>query len=354
MHAPNSENPAAPATAESHASAPTTPPADAMLQSIGDAVLSTDVAGHVTYLNGAAERMTGWSRHEAEGRPLREVLPLVDAMTGLPARDPLALAVLLETAVGLTPNCVFRRRDGREVAIEDSAAPIRDAGGTVVGAVMVFRDVGAALQLSREMSFRAQHDALTGLPNRLLLHDRLSEALALGTRHDKHVAVCFLDVDGLKSVNDALGHSVGDGLLCSIAGRLKGAVRGSDTVSRFGGDEFVVVLSQVEAHADAVTIARKLLQSVASPHRIAGRQVTVAASLGLAISPEHGCDAAALITNADAAMYRAKRAGAGSYEVVNADEAPEWPGRRHRLPAFVARRSVTLKSRRPCEQASPG
>ncbi len=123
-------------------------------------------------------------------------------------------------------------------------------------------------------------------------------------------------------------------------------MRSSDTVSRFGGDEFVVVLSQVDAHADAVAIARKLLQGVAAPHRIAGRRVTVAGSLGLAISPEHGRDAVTLIANADAAMYRAKRAGAGRYEVVNGDEAPERPACRHPLADFVARRSATLRSRR--------
>ena len=283
--------------------------AEVTLNSIGDAVLSTDNDGNVTYLNLAAEVMTGWSRKAAAGQPLESVFHIIDRETREVARNPMRLAVELDKTVALTPNCVLVRRDGQEAAIEDSAAPIHDRDGHVTGAVIVFRDVGAALETSRQMSHLAQHDLLTGLPNRLLLNDRLTEAIALARRHKKPLAVCFLDVDRFKGINDSLGHAAGDRLLQSIAGRLRGALRATDTVCRFGGDEFVIVLSEIE-HADhASTVAAKLLDAAAGPHRIDGRDVTVTISVGAAIFPDHGLDADTLVTHADAAMYEAKRAG---------------------------------------------
>jgi len=285
--------------------------AEVTLNSIGDAVLSTDVGGRVTYLNLAAEVMTGWSREAAAGQPLESVFHIIDRETGEVARNPMRLAVELDKTVSLTPNCVLVRRDGRKAAIEDSAAPIHDRDGHVTGAVIVFRDVGAALETSRQMSHLAQHDVLTGLPNRLLLNDRLTEAIALARRHQRPLGVCFLDVDGFKGINDSLGHAAGDQLLRSIASRLSGALRASDTVCRFGGDEFVIVLSEIE-HADhASAVAAKLRDAAAGPHRIDGRDVAVTVSVGAAIFPDHGRDADTLIAHADAAMYEAKHAGLG-------------------------------------------
>ena len=285
--------------------------AEVTLNSIGDAVLSTDTDGNVTYLNLAAEVMTGWSRKAAAGQPLESVFHIIDGETREVARNPMRLAVELDKTVSLTPNCVLVRRDGREAAIEDSAAPIHDRDGHITGAVIVFRDVGAALETSRQMSHLAQHDLLTGLPNRLLLNDRLTEAIALARRHQKPLAVCFLDVDGFKGINDSLGHAAGDQLLRSIATRLSGALRASDTVCRLGGDEFVIVLSEIE-HADhASTVAAKLLNTAAGPHQVDGRDVAVTVSVGAAIFPDHGLDAETLVAHADAAMYDAKRAGPG-------------------------------------------
>jgi diguanylate cyclase (GGDEF)-like protein/PAS domain S-box-containing protein len=283
--------------------------AEVTLNSIGDAVLSTDTDGNVTYLNLAAEAMTGWSREAAAGQPLESVFHIIDRETREVARNPMRLAVELDKTVGLTPNCVLVRRDGWEAAIEDSAAPIHDRDGHVTGAVIVFRDVGAALATSRQMSLLAQHDLLTGLPNRLLLNDRLSEAIARARRHQKPLAVCFLDVDGFKGINDSLGHAAGDQLLRSIASRLSGALRASDTVCRFGGDEFVIVLSELEHAPDASTVGAKLLDAAAGPHRIDDRDVAVTVSVGAAIFPGHGQDADTLVAHADAAMYEAKRAG---------------------------------------------
>jgi diguanylate cyclase (GGDEF)-like protein/PAS domain S-box-containing protein len=289
----------------------------AILNSIGDAVLTTDLDGRVTYLNLKAETMTGWAREAAAGRPLDEVFHIIGRESRETARDPMSLAIQLDKTVGLTPNCVLIRRDGMETAIEDSAAPIHDTDGRVIGAVIVFRDVGMALETSRQMSHLAQHDPLTGLPNRLLLQDRLTEAIALGHRRKKQVAVLFLDLDGFKGVNDSLGHATGDGVLKSVAARLTGALRLSDTVGRHGGDEFVVVLSEIERAGDATKVACKLLVVANAPHRIGAEDVAVTASVGVAVYPHHGQTADALITNADAAMYRAKRSGPGHYETVD-------------------------------------
>jgi len=291
--------------------------AEVTLNSIGDAVLSTDIDGHVTYLNLAAEAMTGWSLDAAAGRPLEDVFHIIDGATRQPARNPMSLAVELNKAVGLTANCVLVRRDGHECEIEDSAAPIHDKDGRLTGAVIVFRDVGAALETSRQMSRLAQHDVLTGLPNRLLLHDRLTQAIALGHRHNKPLAVCFLDVDGFKGVNDTLGHAAADEVLRSIAARLTDALRQSDTVSRLGGDEFVILLPEIAHVEDAALVAMKLLRAAVGPHRVESQDVRVTASLGVSLYPDHGQDADTLITNADAAMYHAKRAGLGQFRVFD-------------------------------------
>jgi PAS domain S-box-containing protein len=212
--------------------------AQVTLNSIGDAVLSTDNSGKVTYLNVVAEHMTGWSRSEAMGRPLAEVFQIVDGITHKPSRNPLQLAIQRNEAVGLSANCVLVRRDGYETAIEDSAAPIHDRDGDITGAVVVFHDVSMARAMVLEMSHLAQHDVLTDLPNRLLLKDRLTQAISLARRNRHQLALLFVDLDDFKRINDTLGHTVGDKLLQSVAERLSACMRKSDTVSRLGGDEW--------------------------------------------------------------------------------------------------------------------
>jgi len=188
--------------------------AQVTLNSIGDAVISTDIAGSVTYLNSVAEKMTGWSWQEASGRPLQEVLRIIDGDSREPALNPLAMAILHNRSVGLSANCVLIRRDGYESAVEDTAAPIHDPSGRVTGAVIVFHDVSVARTMSLRMSYLAQHDLLTELPNRMLLNDRLGQAIASAKRHRTSLAVLFLDVDHFKHISDSLGHGIGD-QLCS-------------------------------------------------------------------------------------------------------------------------------------------
>jgi diguanylate cyclase (GGDEF)-like protein/PAS domain S-box-containing protein len=288
--------------------------AQVTLESIGDAVISTDLAGTVTYLNAVAESMTGWTRLEACGQPLQQVLRMIDGDSREPALNPLSVAMLQNRPVGLSANCILVRRDGHESAIEDTAAPIRDRSGRVTGAVIVFHDVSAARAMSVRMSYLAQHDFLTELPNRMLLSDRLQQAIASAHRHGKSLAVLFLDVDHFKDINDSLGHAVGDQLLKSIAGRLLACVRSSDTVSRQGGDEFVILLSEVTQVEDVTLTADKVLTAVRRPHRIEGRDVHITVSVGIAVYPNDGAGAEALLKSADLALSNAKTGGRGNHQ----------------------------------------
>ncbi|MDQ1406162.1 MAG: hypothetical protein QOG55_1791 [Acidobacteriaceae bacterium] len=283
--------------------------AQVTLDSIGDAVLSTDLEGKVTYLNVVAEKITGWTREEAAGKDIEEVFVIVDASTREPCVNPLRAAIKKNRTVQLTPNCILIRRDGTEFAIEDSAAPIHDQRGLATGAVIVFHDVSAARAMGVEMSHMAQHDTLTNLPNRTLLQDRLTQAIATASRNDSRIAVLFLDLDGFKHINDSLSHATGDRLLQLVAKRLLAAVRTSDTVCRLGGDEFVILLSEVAHAGDAGVKAGKILSALSAPFEMEQNTLRITGSIGISTYPEDGQSAELLIRNADLAMYQAKEKG---------------------------------------------
>ena len=288
--------------------------AEVTLNSIGDAVMSIDAMFVVTYLNAVAETLTGWLLTEATGRSVGEVFNIIDASSREPVLNPMALAMSENRTVGLTPNCLLVRRDGFESAIEDSAAPIHDRQGQVTGAVMVFHDVSTARALSMRMAYLAQHDSLTDLPNRILFKDRLTQAMAMAQRHGMKLAVLYLDIDRFKHVNDSSGHAIGDRLLQSVATRLLACVRSSDTVSRQGGDEFVILLCEVAHAADASVAADKMLAALSAPHRIDDLELHISASIGIVTYPMDGTSAESLIKNADTAMYRAKDCGRNNYQ----------------------------------------
>jgi diguanylate cyclase (GGDEF)-like protein/PAS domain S-box-containing protein len=288
--------------------------AQVTLNSIGDAVICTAISGDVTFLNLVAEKMTGWSRQEATGRPMAEVFQILDAVSRDTIPSPMEKAVEQNRPVHLPSNCTLIGRDGFEIPIEDCASPIHDREGRVTGAVIVFRDVSAARTMAIQLAHSAEHDFLTGLPNRMVMNDRVNQAITLAPRHMKKVAVLFLDLDGFKHINDSLGHPIGDKLLQSIGKRLADCVRGSDTVSRQGGDEFVVLLSEVEHSEDAAITARRMLSAVAEPHTIGHHDLHVTTSIGVSVYPDDGLDAETLIKNADTAMYQAKENGRQSYQ----------------------------------------
>jgi diguanylate cyclase (GGDEF)-like protein/PAS domain S-box-containing protein len=288
--------------------------AQVTLNSIGDAVVSTDIAGNVTFLNPIAREMTGWSADEALGRPFEEVLQIIDISNGTRVENPMSLVIQKNQLAKLAPGCKLVRRDGTESAIEDSAAPIHDRRGNVTGAVMVFHDVTRAQAVSAKMSHLAQHDYLTDLPNRLLLNDRLSQAILAAELHQQKLAVLCVDIDRFKHVNDSLGQKVGDNLLLSVAARLVATVRSSDTVSRQGGDEFIVLLSSIENAEDAALSVQKILTVVGMPHQVDEHSLEITASAGIGIYPDDGGDAETLVKNADIAMLNAKDNGRNNYQ----------------------------------------
>jgi diguanylate cyclase (GGDEF)-like protein/PAS domain S-box-containing protein len=293
--------------------------AQVTLNSIGDGVISTDIAGNVTYLNQVAEAMTGWSSAEALGQSFGEVFRIIDSTNPEHTVNPMAIAMEQNRTVGLNGSCVLIRRDGIEAAIEDSAAPIHDRRGQVTGAVMVFHDVTQVRAMLQQMSYLANHDYLTNLPNRLLLNDRLAQAMAAARRQQQQLAVLFVDVDRFKHINDSLGHAIGDQLLLSVAGRLVASVRGSDTVSRQGGDEFVILLSSIAHAEDAARSANKILTALGMPHHVGDHDLQITISMGIGVYPDDGTDAETLVKNADIAMLNAKDNGRNNYQFFKPD-----------------------------------
>jgi len=279
------------------------------VNSIGDAVICTDPHGSVTLLNLVAEELTGWSQQDAIGRPINEVLSIVDSENRTTIVNPMEEAIRLNRIGHLPPNCILIRRDGQEHFIDDSAAPIHNREGEITGSVVVFRDVTTARAMAAQILHASQHDFLTGLPNRLLLNDRLGQAMALAKRHSGQAAVMFLDLDGFKHINDSLGHLIGDKLLQSVARRLQAHVRMPDTVSRQGGDEFVLLLQELNGPEDAAITAKRVLQAISEAHSIDAHVLYVTASIGVSMYPNDGMTVETLMRNADTAMYQAKDSG---------------------------------------------
>ncbi len=282
-----------------------------LLEAAPDAMVVVNQGGEIVLLNVQAEKQFGYRRDELVGQKVKNIIPegfaerlIADALRS--AED--ALAQQIGTGIELNG----RRKDGSEFPIEIMLSPLESAEGILVTAAI--RDITTRKKAEAQMTHSAEHDFLTGLPNRMLLNDRVNQAIILAERHRKKVAVLFLDLDGFKHINDSLGHPIGDKLLQSIAKRLVDCVRGSDTVSRQGGDEFVVLLSEVEQSEDAAIAARRMLQAVAEAHSIDQHDLHVTTSIGVSVYPDDGLDAETLIKNADTAMYQAKENGRQSYQ----------------------------------------
>ena len=288
--------------------------AQVTLDCIGDAVISTDVSGNIIFLNQVAERMTGWTLKEVAGRPIAFAFRIVNANTRIVIPNPMTKATDQNRTSNLPLNSVLIQRDGTEIHIEDSVAPIHDRDGKVIGSVLVFRDVSTARAMAEQIAHSAEHDFLTGLPNRLLLNDRVNQAIALAQRNKERVALLFLDIDGFKHINDSLGHPTGDKLLQCIANRLRDCIRAPDTVSRQGGDEFIVLLQGVKQPEDVAVAASRLLKSVAEAYSMSQHNLHITTSIGVSLYPEDGGDAETLIKNADTALYQAKENGRQSYQ----------------------------------------
>lgn len=286
----------------------------AVLASASDGIISLDAAGRVMHMNAVAEKLSGWPLHEALDRPLSDIYHTVDGKTRQPVESTLDKTLRENRASGFGTSAILLHRDSGEFSIEDALTQFRDASGQTTGALLVFRDVGDTQGMAMKMAYLAQHDALTGLPNRSLMHDRLAQAITLAGRHSRKAALLYMDVDRFKNINDSLGHPIGDKLLQVIADRLLTCVRYSDTVSRQGGDEFVILLTEIEQSHDAAICAEKILSALSRPIAIDSHQIYITSSIGISLYPDDGKDSEALIRSADLAMYHAKAGGRANFQ----------------------------------------
>jgi diguanylate cyclase (GGDEF)-like protein/PAS domain S-box-containing protein len=283
--------------------------ASVTLSSIADAVLTTDLAGAITYLNPTAERLTGWRTTEALGQPLDTVLTLVSEATRQPIESVPAHCIREGRAVDLVDGVLLLRRDGTEVAIGDSTAPLRDRNGATIGVVLVFHDVTERRRAVRKLSHEATHDSLTGLISRQEFEVRLMRVLAEAEADGGEHALCYLDLDRFKVVNDTCGHEAGDGLLRTIGGLLAGRLRSRDTVARLGGDEFGILLEHCSL-AKAEEIAGNLKGAIEDFEFVwEDRCFSLGASIGVVPITAASERTADVLRTADDACYAAKEAG---------------------------------------------
>ena len=290
------------------------------LHSIGDAVITTDEAGCIEYFNPVAERLTGYQLHEVQGRVLHEIMQLINENTRLPVENPVDQCLQCGEILELADHTVLVRADGEEVAIADSAAPIRDRSGGIIGAVMVFHDVGHARKLARQLSYQATHDALTGLYNRREFEQRLKEAIEESRlRGDEH-ALCYLDLDQFKLVNDTCGHIAGDELLRQIAALLQGRIRDADIIARLGGDEFGVLLMHcsLEQARRVAEDLRKTVRDFRFVHEEHSFEIGV--SIGVVTVNASIHNMTEVYSAADVACYAAKDSGRNRIHVYKPDD----------------------------------
>src|SRR6185436_2815383 len=279
-----------------------------MAENSNDMISRTTARGRFLYVSDAAYRLLGYAPAEMIGRSLFEF--------AVPDDHHILRHVTELLDQPQTFSYRVRRKDGSFVWFESTSRALRDPEtGAISEIVAVSRDISERRRAEEQIEYQAYHDGLTGLPNRLLFRDRLTVALAHAKRQRSPVAVMFLDLDRFKNVNDTLGHSLGDELLRAIATRLRSVLREGDTIARMGGDEFTVLLADLKKADDAVTIAQKLLDTVAEPLRIEDEELYVTTSIGIALFPADGDSAEALLQSADGAMYRAKEAGRNSYQL---------------------------------------
>ncbi|HEX2694811.1 MAG TPA: diguanylate cyclase [Acidobacteriota bacterium] len=299
-----------------------------ILTSIGDGVISTDRDGRVTFMNSVAEAMIGRMKEDCLGRGLGEVLLLVGEKTG--RRVPVSVRKTSRKRDRLPDGqglLLLRGED--KLPVEVGAALIRDEKDQVDGMVLVFRDVTQRKLQQERLAFLAIHDCLTGLPNRVLFNDHLTLALANAARRKnrkKEIVVLMLDLDRFKKVNDTLGHSVGDRLLKSVAERLAGLLRRSDTIARLGGDEFMILLPEISSPGSAARVARRILRAFKQPFDLKDRKIPITASIGIATYPRDGEDVESLTKNADIAMYAAKEGGRNTFKLHSPPDPGPEPG----------------------------
>jgi diguanylate cyclase (GGDEF)-like protein/PAS domain S-box-containing protein len=284
----------------------------AILDNAADAILTIDLDGRIESINPAAERMFGYTAAAMVGTDVGRLMEPSD-------EDGPGGGVGVEQLAGLRlgREVLGRRRDGSAFPLELAVTEIELGDRTI--STVVARDITERKAFERRLTHQGTHDALTGLPNRVLFMDRLAHALATAGRTRRPMAVLFCDIDRFKVINDSLGHTAGDALLFAVAGRFRAALRTSDTVARFGGDEFVILAEDLADDEHAVVVAEKLAAALAAPIAIGSQEIVVSASIGIAVADPSTATPEVLVRDADVAMYRAKATGRARHEVFDAD-----------------------------------
>jgi diguanylate cyclase (GGDEF)-like protein/PAS domain S-box-containing protein len=279
------------------------------LQSIGDGVITTDAKGVIDYVNPVAEALTGWRLEDSQGRAIEEIFRAFHEETCEPLENPLAVAIRRTRSIKSVRPMLLIRRDGNEIYVESTASPIRDGSGAVSGGVLVFHDVSEARELNRRLSYHASHDVLTGLVNRREFENRMERALKSAKARETSYALCVLDLDQFKIVNDTCGHSAGDALLGQVGALLKSKVRWRDTLARLGGDEFGILLESCSLD-EAMRTAEALREAVRNfKFTWEERTFRLGASIGVVPISADNADVASVLSAADSACQAAKEAG---------------------------------------------
>jgi diguanylate cyclase len=291
------------------------------LQSIDDAVITTDAQTHITYINAAAESLLGLDMNAVEGRRVDEVIHLLDPETSKAAANLMGQSALHRKVFRRERACLLIRTDGTFCHVTDIVSPVLEATGVLGGMVIVFHDVTLDVDRTRDLQHRAMHDPLTGLSNRAEFEEQLRTVFAKARHLDRPAAVMAIDLDRFKAVNDAAGHVAGDAVLCKVAAACRLAVRSSDIVGRLGGDEFAIILDNC-AEDRAKHIGQQLLQAL-NPLEIewGGSRYTTGASIGLTMNTMDLSDEKAWLESADQACLEAKRQGRGQLLIGTCPEA---------------------------------
>ena len=295
--------------------------AQVTLDSIGDAVITVKQNGIINYLNPVAEELTGWPAKEALGQPLGQVFQIIEEQTRKPAPDPIERCLQEGKAIGLANHTLLIRRDGKEFGIDDSAAPIRNRTGQIIGVVLVFHDVTESRRLQRQLAYDATHDTLTGLVNRREFEARLQRSLISASQRELEHALCYLDLDQFKVINDTVGHIAGDALLKQVSRLLSSLFRHRDTLARLGGDEFGLLLENCPLEK-AVEVANKIIDRLSNYQFMwDGQSFQVGVSIGVVPITKEMKNIAQAMSEADVACYTAKDLGRGRFHIYQAEDS---------------------------------
>jgi diguanylate cyclase (GGDEF)-like protein/PAS domain S-box-containing protein len=284
------------------------------LKSIGHAVITTDSNRKITFVNPMAEKLTGWKTKDAENKDLTDVFHTVQEENRQPGPDPFVLVQKKNTNIYQSSLIT---KEEKQIAIDSSVAPMKNRNGEHIGIVIVFRDVTDEKRSKDKMKFQANFDDLTGLVNRRYLSEQFPKALQRSKKEEQKLAVIFIDLDRFKSVNDSMGHEMGDFLLKQVAERLKSLIGKRDIAARIAGDEFVVILGGIY-HKEITPFVDRLLNRMREPFIIRGLRLVITPSIGVSLFPDDGDTLDNLLNKADEAMYQAKNQGKNSYRFYDA------------------------------------